>query len=166
MMEFRYCTKGPLNMYILLPVKGITSNPRYPVWVNTPMCSNLTSRMIIPGTNFYLIPCLLMNLWCTNQMNLNIVSSQFRHEASWNVYSSASQSSRVVSKREISDASFIGTFLRRQVWRNFRWIGRYYLTFKKLLFCLFAFGLVCYRRCCFCPSRTWNPKSFWWHIWF
>ena len=50
----------------------MTSHPRYPVWVITLMCFNLISRMTIPGINFYLIPCLLRNLCCSSQLNLDI----------------------------------------------------------------------------------------------
>ena len=66
MIGFRSCLNGLLNLYILSPVRLMTSHPRYPVWVITLMCFNLISRMTIPGINFYLIPCLLINLCCSS----------------------------------------------------------------------------------------------------
>ena len=46
-----------------------------PCFVITLMCFNFISILTNPGINFYLIPCLLINLCCSSQLNLDILLS-------------------------------------------------------------------------------------------
>ena len=75
MIVFWSCLNGLLSLWIPSPVRLMTSHSRYPVCVIILMCFNFISRMTLPGIKFYLIPCLLINICCSSQLNLDILVS-------------------------------------------------------------------------------------------
>ena len=63
------------KFYTLSPVKLMTGHPIYPVWGIKLMCLNLISRMTISGINSSPIACILVNVCCSSQLNLDIFFS-------------------------------------------------------------------------------------------